>query len=230
MKRIPYAVALLLEKRKPKGTNILIGSDSVVINALEKKFQMKVGAFDKDHPAFFSHLETELDIPAALVDTVSIWLNPPLSKNHEVLRYLIASLHPEFKKDAVDNFVKFLGSDSNGFRNFDTLYWIILSGVFEESPWPKDPWENPTNWIGKMDLGKRLSWLYTNVIGYVYARDENKQNLEKIGISFKKAEFLKGLKLSNKRLYQTLVELSKWRSHRQNELQTALLITNIWES
>lgn len=230
MKRIPYAVALLLEKRKPKGTNVVIGSDSVVTKALEKKFKITITPFDQDRPTFFSYLESELDIPAALRDSVSIWLNPPLSKNPEVLRYLIASIHPEFKKDEVDNFVKYLSGDTNGFRNFDTLYWIILAGNYEATSWPKDPWENSKTWLGQMNLSLRLSWLYTNIVGHVYAKDENKQNLEKLGISFKKANYLKGLSLNRDKLYNTLLELSKWRSDRQNELQTALLITNIWES
>lgn len=230
MKRIPFAVALLLEKRKPKGTNIVIGSDSVVIKALEKKFQTAIAPFDKDNPTLFSYLESELDVPAALRDSVSIWLNPPLSKNPDVLRYLVSSLHPEFKKEQCDSFVKCLSYDSNGFRNFNTLYWVILSGRYEEIPWVKDPWENPNNWLGQMNIGLRLNWLHTNVVGYVYAKDDNKQGLEKLGISFKKANHLKGLNLSNNKMFRTLLELSKWRSNRQNELQTALLITNIWES
>ena len=230
MKRIPFAAALLLEKRKPKGTNIIIGSDSVVIKALEKKFQTTVAPFDNETPAFFSFLESELDIPAAIRDSVATWLNPPLSKNPEVLKYLVAAINPKMEKDKLDAFVKYLSSNANGFRNFDALYWSILSGHYEDIPWVKDPWENPKNWVGKMDLGMRLQWLHTNVMGYVYAKDENKYNLEKLGISHKKASYLKGLNLSNNKLYRTLLELSKWRSNRQNELQTALLITYIWES
>ena len=230
MKRIPFAVALLLEKRKPKGTNIIIGSDSVVIKALEKKFNTIVTPFDNDNPTFFSYLESELDIPAAIRDSVSAWLNPPLSKNPDVLRYLIASISPELKKDEMEAFVKYLSGNSSGFRNFDTLYWTILSGRHEDSPWLKDPWENPKNWLGNMDVGTRLNWFHTNILAYVYAKDENRYNLDKLNISLKKANYLRTLNLSNNKLSQSLLELSKWRSNRQNELQTALLITNIWES
>lgn len=230
MARIPYATALLLEKRKPKGQNIIIGSDPMVINALVKKFSTTIEKFDENNPAFFSYLETEFDIPASVRESVNVWLNPPLSKNYEALRYLVGAIHPKMELKKMDEMVKSLASTATGFRNFDALYLIIVSKSPCGESWLNKPWEDSKNWLGQVELSQRLSWLHKDIAELVYARNENKAGLDNLGVSAKKATFLRNQKVSITRIYRTLIELSKWRNKKQNPEQTALLITHIWEN
>jgi hypothetical protein len=222
------ALSLLIEKKKPKPMNILVGQDSLVLKALEKKFDIKIRKFDEEDPCQFSYLDTELDIPLSLRESAAIWLNPSISKNLDAFKYLVAHLTDTPKEDQADLALALM-REFDGIRDFNSLYWGVKnrSQGFKKSPWLKNPWEDPTNWTGAVDLGLRLSWLYTDSIAYVYAQDDCKKELASLGISAKKAAYLKAKKLSNNLMSATISELSRWKSERQ-DLHTALKISSIW--
>ena len=221
-------LSLLLDKRKPKPMNIVVGQDSLVIRALEAKFNLEIKRFDEEAPTTFSFLDTELDIPLAFRDSAAVWLNPPISKNLEAFKYLISHL-TETPKEDQESLAYTLMRELDGIRDFNALYWGIIhrSQEFKKSEWLKNPWEDSVRWVGDIELGLRLAWLYNDSVAYVYAKDDCKKDLISMNVSNKKAIFLKGKNLSNILMSETISELSKWKSER-NDLQTALKISSIW--
>ena len=222
------AVSLLIDKKKPKPMNILVGQDTVVIKALEQKFGVVIEKFDESNPSVFSFVNAELDIPLSMRDSAAIWLNPVISKNIDVFRYLVEQL-TETPKAEQDSLITTLMRELDGIRDFSSLYWSVIhrSQDFKKIDWLKNPWEDPIKWVGDIDLGLRLSWLYTDALTYTYAKDDCKKELTAMGVSAKKASFLKGKNLSNKLMVETILELSRWKTER-NDLQTALKISSIW--
>lgn len=224
----PYAVALLIGKRKPKARNILIGRDSVVIKAISRRFGLDIEKFDKENPKVFSYVDNEIEIPLDVLDTIGIWLNPVISKNYELISYLVSAIKVLPKKER-EEVVRNVNKELESIRDFDALFWTISSLLDKPPvPWLKLPWEDSENWRGDIDLGLRLQWLYNDIQALVLARDGIKQDIQDLGISLKRADRLKTSNVSISKLYDTFLELSRWKSGYRNTEQTAVMITSIW--
>ena len=225
------AMSLLLDKRKPKPMNILIGSEGAVIRELQRKFNTTIEKFNLDDPKQFSYLDLEIDIPLGIRDAVAIWDNPVISGNEGTFRYLVSSLNPELPKDSVEDLARTLSFELTGIRDFRVIYWTVMGRAanYTKKVWDKNPWEDNKKWLtSDQNPGNRLNWILHEVKAYTYARDENKKELSALGISPKKAAFLKAKKYSNRLMYDTMVQLSKWKAGSLNEYQTALTISSIW--
>jgi hypothetical protein len=225
------AISLILDKRKPKPMNILIGSEGAVIRELQRKFNTTIEKFNLDDPKQFSYLDLEIDIPLGIRDSVAIWDNPVISGNEGTFRYLVAALNPALPKEAIEDLARTLSFELTGIRDFRVIYWTVMDRAanYTKKVWDKNPWEDAKRWLtGDSNVENRLNWILKEVRAYTYARDENKKELAVLGISAKKASFLKAKKYSNKLMYDTMIQLSRWKAGILNEYQTALAISSIW--
>lgn len=222
----PWAVAILLEKRKPKQKNVLIGSDRVVIKALERLYSLTIGEYDPHSPKVFSTVEIESEVPLEDHTSCTFWRNPPISKNDALLNYIVSALTPTVKdKFKFVKTLKFL----EGVRDFDTLYWSILTSAKNETTtsWDKQPWESAT-WVGSTDVSVRLARLYHDLRAWVYVWSEAKVDIKTLNLSTGKITYLKKQKLGINLVAETLSILAKWRYQKLTSPQAALLITGLW--
>lgn len=224
------AISLLLDKRKPKPMNILIGSEGSVIRALEQKFDITIAKFNPEDPKPFSYVEIELDIPLDVRASAAVWDNSIISGNEGVFRYLVnaSAVTPLSRVDAED-LAKDLARYTGGIRDFRVLYWTVWDRAnrYEKKVWDKLPWESALGWAtGSLPL--RFAAIEREIKAFCYARDDNKQELTNLKISAVNASRLKSTKYSSSLMYDTLVQISRWRTGKQNEFQTAAIISSIW--
>ena len=227
MNEHPWAMALLLDKRKPKAKNVLIGSDEVVVKALERKFNIDIQPYDPEAPRVFSTVEIESTVPLEDHVSCAFWRNPPISRNELLLNYIVNVLGPEIKDKT--KVVKSLMYDSESSRDFSVLYWRVLGAIKSTKTfaWDKQPWEAPDNWIGA-DPNIRLANLYRDLRAYAYVLEDNKGELKALGISSGKITYLSGLKLSINKIIETLSILSQWRFKKLSGHQAAFVISTVW--
>jgi hypothetical protein len=225
------AISLILDKRKPKPMNILIGSEGAVIRELQKKFSTTIEKFDPENPKQFSYLDLEIDIPLGVRDSVAVWDNPVISGNEQTFRYLVSALNPALPKESIEDLARTLSFELTGIRDFRVIYWTVMDRAanYTKKVWDKNPWEDAKKWLtNDPNVENRLNWIIHEVKAYAYARDENKKELSVLGVSAKKASFLKAKKYSNKLMYDTMVHLSRWKAGILNEYQTAMTISSTW--
>jgi len=227
------ALSLILNKRKPKPMNILIGSEGAVIRELQRKFNTTIERFDPENPKQFSFLDLEIDIPLGIRDSVAVWDNPVISGNENTFRYLVSAVNPELTREQVERLARTLSYEITGVRDFRAIYWTVMDRAsnYVDKVWDKTPWEDPKGWLtSDTHIESRLNLLIREVKAYTYARDENKKELASLGISAKKASFLKAKNYSNRLMYDTMIQLSKWKAGTLNGHQTALTLSTIWSN
>ncbi|MEI6388733.1 MAG: hypothetical protein WCQ50_19125, partial [Spirochaetota bacterium] len=216
-----------LDKRRPKARNVLIGSDEVVVKALERKFNIDIQPYDLESPKVFSIVELESAVPLEDHASLAFWRNPPISRNELLLNYIVNVLGPEIKDKT--KIVKSLMYDSESSRDFDVLYWKVIAAIKSTKVlvWDKQPWEAPDNWIGT-DPDSRLAKLYHDLRAYAYVLEDNRGELKTLGISSGKITYLSGLKLSINKIIETLSVLSQWRFKKLSGHQATFIISTVW--
>lgn len=225
----PYAVAILLGKRKEKARNVLLGSDTVVIRALERRFSIRIEPYSSSDPKVFSYVERDTQIPIEEHSQCTFWRNPPISKNQEVLKYIVGAMSPTGTKlQELDSFVRSFSKETEYCRDFDVLYWRITQALKTKQvfKWDEQPWESK-KWFSR-DLRGRLYRLYFDLRAFVFAKEDAKAQLKEMNISDKKAAFLKKWPLSNRQVERALSLLSMWRRGSLSDIQAAFLVTTIW--
>lgn len=230
MNEHPWAIAILLGKRKPKAKNILVGSDRVVINALERRFDLEIGEYDPQDPKVFSTVEIESAVPLGEHASCAFWRNPPVSRNEPLLTYIVSVMAPETKDmQERSRMVKNFMYDPESARDFDVLYWRIRTAISANQTfaWDKQPWEGK-DWIGKTDPDLRLARLYHDLRSYLYVSVDNKTEIKTLGLSGGKVSYLKGLKLGINCVTESLSILSLWRFQKLTGQQAAFLISTVW--
>ena len=230
MQEAPWAVSILLDKRKPKSRNVLLGSDHAVIKTLEKRFQIKIEKFDLESPQVFSMVDQESQVPLAERSACTFWRNPPITRSKDVLTYIITTLTPDMKESERYPLINHFVYDTESVRDFDVLYWRIKAVLNEKSygKWDKQPWESPKDWVGNTDPNVRLSRLYHDLRSYIYVSLDNKTEIKTLGLSSGKIKYLSGLNLSNKKIADTLSVLARWRYQSLSGNQAAFLVATIW--
>lgn len=222
----PWAISILLEKRKPKQKNVLIGSDLVVIKALERLYNITIENYNSQEPKIFSTVEIESEVPLEDHVSCTFWRNPPISKNESLLTYIVSILTPMVKDKY--KFVKTL-KYMEGMRDFDVLYWNIITAAKNEvgAEWDKQPWES-SSWVGNGEVSTRLARLYHDLRAWVYVWSDSKVDIKMLNLSTGKITYLKKQKLGIKLVAGTLSILAKWRYQKLTSSQAALLITGLW--
>ena len=228
MRDFPWAAALLLDKRKPKARNVLIGSDRTVIKALERKFTLQITEFNVEEPKVFSFVDQESQVPLAEQASVQFWRNPPIARNKELLTYIVSTLLPDLKETVRYSVINGFLYDTSAIRDFDVLYWRIRNADTSKTSWNKQPWESAQDWVGQSDPDSRLAKLYHDLRSYLYVLVDNKTELKTLNVSAQKIKYLETLKLSNKQIVDTLGVLAQWRFQALNGTQATFLISNIW--
>lgn len=228
MTEYPWAMSILLGKRKPKTRNVLLGSDEVIVKALERRFDISIEPFDRENPRVFSTVEVESSVPLEDHPSCTFWRNPPINRNEALLNYMVSVMAPE-NKDRV-KIVKSLMYGTESSRDFDVLYWRVLSAIRDNKPvqWDKQPWES-SSWVGS-DPDTRLARLYHDLRSYAYVLEDNKVELKNLGLSLGKISYLSSLQLSINKVVETLGVLSQWRFKKLTGHQAAFIISTVWSS
>jgi hypothetical protein len=91
------------------------------------------------------------------------------------------------------------------------------------------PWEKPWKWVN-YPPEKRLHVLYRDLVGYVLAEDDAWEQAKKFGISPKRFQWLKRLKLRADQVDAALVILSAWRSWQTDPFITALQVGCVFDA
>jgi hypothetical protein len=230
MNEAPWAVSILLGKRKPKARNVLLGSDRVVIKALEKKYQIKIKRYDLEDPQVFSVVDQESQVPLAEHAECAFWRNPPITRNKELLTYIITTMTPDLKEadrlPIINNFIY----DVESIRDFDVLYWRIKAAIGNKivGKWDKQPWETQKGWLGSTDPDTRLARLYFDLRAFIYVKIDGKSEIKTLGLTVGKIKYLNGLNLSNKPVVDTLGILARWRNQTISGIEAAFLVSTTW--
>lgn len=230
MSDAPWAASILLDKRKPKSKNVLIGSDRTIIKALERRFNIQIDKFEVENPQVFSYVDLESQVPLADRSSCTFWRNPPVTRNKELLTYIVSVLMPDAKEADRYPVVSAFVYDSEAVRDWDVLFWRLRSAISAKAPtkWDRQPWETHLGWVGSTEPDVRLARLYHDLRSYVYVKLDNKSEIKTLGLSAGKIKYLSGLNLSNKRVADTLGVLAQWRFQTLSGLQAAFLVTTIW--
>jgi hypothetical protein len=106
---------------------------------------------------------------------------------------------------------------------------ILVDGAPETSLWP-EPWQSRMGWLPKgVDPSYRLNTLYHTLVGFVFAKDNDWDSARKIGVSANKFARYKDMQLDLKKTYDSLVEISMWRSNKLISPFTVILkISHTW--
>jgi len=112
-----------------------------------------------------------------------------------------------------------------------------LSGTVEPRPRWTAPWENWMLWLprgGRDDVRYRLNSLYRELVMWVFASTGDDRGARKTGGRWDAKHFqkLSQLQLPRDKVYDTLAELSAWRSHDHGSdpFVCAIRISKIWET
>lgn len=230
MSEAPWAASILLDKRKPKSKNVLIGTDRAVIKALERRYGITIDTFRLEEPQVFSCVDQESEVPLAERASCAFWRNPPITRNKDLLTYIVTTLMPDTKEAERTPVINGFVYDSEAVRDFDVLYWRIRAAISAKQPggWDKQPWETHMGWLGRTDPDLRLARLYHDLRSYVYVKADIKTEIKTLGLTAGKIRYLAGLNLGNKRIADTLGILAQWRLQLLSGIQAAFLVSTIW--
>ena len=230
MSEAPWAASILLDKRKPKPKNVLIGSDHAGIKALERKYNIQIGQYCLEDPKVFSYVDQESQVPLAERASCQFWRNPPITRNKELVSYIVSVMAPDMKEADRVKLVNSFVYDTEAVRDFDVFYWrvrhAISAGV--QSGWDKQPWESSTDWLGHTDPDLRLARLYHDLRAYLKVSLDIKSEFKTLGLTAGKIKYLSGLKLSNINIADTLGILAQWRYQILSGSQAAFLVSTVW--
>lgn len=94
--------------------------------------------------------------------------------------------------------------------------WALTDKELEQKAQSKSkrhhPWEKPWEWCkSEQDLNRRLNTLYRDMVGYVYALENDWTSAKRFGLSPSRFAWLKTLRINPTKVDAALVELSKFR-------------------
>jgi hypothetical protein len=240
----PPAPGLLLKKPLARH-NILVGNDPVQTRFAEQILGVECKVVDhvKDEdvltPASTLHqvlMSTSIDLSPELRSKAGIWsLTPIISGSAaatSVVKAACEILDIKLELAKRNRVCEILTESAIG--DIRAALWnaveILAGNIPEKEEFWKDPWASD-NWIPKgVDPAYRLNSLYRELVGYIYVYDNDENSARRFGISPAKIKRLKALNLNLDRVYESILELSKWRSKRYNPYFCALKITTIWKS
>jgi len=240
----PPAPGLLLKKPYPRH-NILVGNDAVQTRFAEQTLGVECKVVDRvrdedvlvpDPTLHQVPMSTSIDLSPELRSKAGIWsLSPVLPGSAAATSIVKAAaeildvkLEIAKRNRACEILTKKAIGDIRA-ALWDAV-WIVTGDIPDEEPFWKDPWASD-NWIPNgTDPAYRLNTLYRELIGYIYVHDNEENSARRFGISPAKIKRLKTLNLNLDHVYESILELSKWKVKHYNPYFCALKITTIWKS
>jgi hypothetical protein len=240
----PPATGLLL-KKPPVRHNILVGNDAVQTRFAEQTLGVECKVVDrvKDEDVLVPEptlhqvlMSSSIDLSPELRSKAGIWsLSPVLPGSAAATSIVKAAaeilevkLELAKRNRACEILTKEVINDVRA-ALWNAVY-IVAGDIPEKEPFWKDPWASD-NWIPNgTDPTYRLNTLYRELIGYIYVYDNDESSARRFGISPAKIKRLKALNLNLDRVYESILELSKWKAKHYNPYFCALKIATIWKS
>jgi hypothetical protein len=170
------------------------------------------------------------------------WVSAPLTKGsagvNSIVRVAAKNLGVRKPLKAIVDFVGSAALEDSDGDNLDAILWgaqWLLTDPMVEAKSGEDrvhlthPWMASWDWFNiKMPLEKRLHILYKDLMAWVYSQEDNAAQLRKLGVSPSKVKWLKELNLPAKRVHDTLMLLSVWRSRQGDPFRAAMEISYAW--
>jgi hypothetical protein len=238
-------VPSLLSKKSFLLHNILVGNDTAQIRFAEQILNVPCKAVDRVqdedvlvptptlHQVFMS---SSIDLSPQIRDKTGVWSLAPLipgsASTTAVVKaaceILSIKLEPAKRNRACEILTEEPINDVRA--ALWSAVWIVADDIPEKEPFWKDPWSS-NEWLSKnTDPVYRLNSLYRDLVGYVLIHDNDEVAVRKFGISPTKSKRLKGMNLNLDCVYDSILELSKWRHKRYNPYFCAIAINKIWRS
>ncbi len=235
---------VLLSKAKLHHSNILVGDDPIQVRFAEQitgvSCQHTEQVRDEDVLQDQSTLYQVLTSKAILISPqlrlrVGIWSLSPITKGSAAATAVVKAaadmLNVKLDREKTQRASDILTEEPIGDIRAALWYavWIVADEIPEEPGFWPDPWSGK-NWIPKsVDPQYRLNALYRELVGYVWVHDKDEQAARRFGVSPAKVKRLKSMSLNMDRVYSSLIELSKWRQHKDDPYLCALKISMIWK-
>jgi hypothetical protein len=235
----------LLSKKPFARHNILVGNDAVQTRFAEQTLGVECKVVDrvKDEDVLVPDptlhqvlMSNSIDLSPELRNKAGIWSLTPITPGSAAATSIIKAaceildvkLEIGKRNRACEILTKEVINDVRA--ALWNAIWIVAGEIPEDVGLWKDPWA-ADNWMPNgIDPRYRLNALYRELVGYIFVCDNDEASARRFGISPAKIKRLKALNLDIDRVYDSLLELSRWRSRRYDPYICALKITSIWKS
>lgn len=202
----------------------------------------------KDEPRLYLiDVSQQMDISPKIKEKTGIWSLDMIERGsaglNAIIRYAAKLLDKEKPSKAVmDRVAKELVNESDPTHRKNLLAdirasvwqaaWYLTAPETGPLGWLA-PWENWLMWLPRGgDPNFRLNALYRELVMWVFAQNADDRGFKRTGGSWdvKRWQKLSKLRLPQDKVYQTLTELSKWRTHFYDPYVCVIRISKIWET
>jgi hypothetical protein len=238
-------VPLLLGRKTRAKNNILVGTDKAQIRFAEQllglECQLRDGIKDDDllgkDESLLLRVTTSncIDLSPDVKKKTGIWSINPLNGGSAGMNALVRAaaeiLGQPVDKEKVEIVSTLICKDYDvtDVRGalWDSVWELSGEAPTKGSKWPQ-PWETQ-DWIPQdIDVTYRLNVLYRDLVGYVFAREDDLPAAKKFGINPSRFNRLRQMSLDLEKVEQSIKCLSKWRTRKSSSLISALVISKIW--
>lgn len=240
----PQIPILITRKTYPKN-NILVGTDKAQIRFAEHILNLECqqremvkddDLLGKDEGLLLQvYSSNHIDLSSDVKKKTGIWSIHPLEGGSAGMNALVRVASEILGEKIEKEKIEAVGNNickENEITDLRGALWEAvwqLSGdvVTKNEKWPQ-PWESQS-WIPKnIEPSYRLNVLYRELVGYVYARDDDQPAAKRFGISNARFARLKSLSLDLAKVESSIKILSQWKNHKTSSLICALVISRIW--
>ena len=240
-------VTQLLSRKSAKSYNILVGNDAAQVRFAEMVLGLpcqQVETIDDatlltGQPCLLNiTIPKVADLSASVREKASFWSIGPMGRGSAgamaIVRYALTLLNLERpERDIIQRTADVLATD--GIEDIRIAIWKAVWLLLGPAPepykrWP-EPWEHRTEWLPpNLDPGYRLNTLYRDLTAYAFVLSQEDDAIKKAGLSVSpsKLKYLKTLKLDPERVYNTITEISLWRSRRTDPVVCAFRVAVLW--
>ena len=238
-------VPIMLGRKTYPRNNILVGSDKAQIRFAEQVLGIDCVEVqkitDEDVLGHEEHLllrvssSHQIDLSPDIKKKTGIWSIHPLDGGsagmNALVRFACETIGDKPDKEKIAAISAQMCKEGEITDIRGALWeaaWHMTGEKPERGPkWPQ-PWENQA-WIPPdVDPGYRLNVLYRDLIGFVFAREDDLAAARKFGISQSRFNRLRQMSLDLNKVESTIKVLSKWRMRKTDPLTAALMISRIW--
>lgn len=240
----PQTPFLLSEKKIPLH-NILVGEDPVQVRFAELFLGVKsqvvenVRDYDllgkEERQLLQVNYSSDVDLSPMVQKKTGIWSLAPLDEKcpglNEIVRHAAKIMGVKPGKTFLNQVVRELTRSQ--LDDIRAGIWKAAYSLVGEEPkgyedWPM-PWAQPMTWFpAGEEPTYRLNSLYRDLVGYVFAKEDDVQAARKFGISQRRFGKLKEWALDINKVEKAINELSRWRNQKYDPYICALKISAIW--
>lgn len=240
------SLPIFISRKSTPDNNIFVGEDITQIRYAEQilgvESELRDRVVDDDllgYSGLLLHVyaDSKIDLSPYIRSTTGVWSAEPIIKGSAaasaIVRQglkLLKTEPSEFARETLrsiaDKVAKVAVTDVRGSIGYAAH--LILSPPQDYTQW-ESPWKNPGHWlVHGTSVDHRLNALYREVVGWAYVHQGDLVAAKKFGVTPAQQAALKQLSLEPEKVYQSICELSRWKTSGMPANVCALLLTNIW--